>query len=162
MQPFWPHTASDWAPLVGLVFVVLAAIYGFVQLRQATQARHAALFADLSRRWSEPAMEECRHLADTHKDDIRAFVEELFSRNDKDYYRILRSMDFFEDLAVMVKVKEISFEVVKESLGGSVVVEWSFWKPVVEYLRAYEKDDPLVYANFEALAKRTEKALTHR
>jgi hypothetical protein len=155
--PFWPQVAVGWAALISLTLLVIGAILSY-------RSRLATQMSELSRRWDEAPLIEARTVITKYSsEEIRGRVQYFFETSDQDsssreLFALLRMPDFFEDLAVMVKKKAFSFGLVKESLGGTVVIMWEAWEPAVRWLRENEGYDPS-YKNFEALAKRMQKKL---
>jgi hypothetical protein len=154
--PFWPTTAADWASVTGAAVVILAAIVGIQQLHQAVKTRHAQLLADLSRRWQEPTLEESRALAVLYGNRLREQLEAHLTARDPESDILLRSLDFYEDLAVLVKHRALSFRMVRDSLGALICEEWEAWAEAVHFLRTRHRDDQ-IYENFQRLAERMAK-----
>src|SRR5437867_8197695 len=94
--PFWPTTAADWGSVAGSVVVVVAAGVALQQLAQAVKTRHASLFADLSRRWSEPPLEESQRLVGFYGSNLRRSLEIHFLSGDPETSVLLRSADCYE------------------------------------------------------------------
>ncbi|MGO9154885.1 DUF4760 domain-containing protein, partial [Mycobacterium sp.] len=65
-----------------------------------------------------------------------------------------------EDLAILVERGGIDFGIVNLSLGYIVPYRWSLWKPTVDAFRA-EAKEPLIYWEFEKLAKRIAEKNPH-
>ena len=59
---------------------------------------------------------------------------------------------------MLCEADAIPFEMIRKSLGGTIVSEWEHWRPTAEFLRGDEKYD-LVWENFERLAQRMREEL---
>jgi len=157
--PFWPQTATDWAPVVTLAILLVALLIASRQLYQTVRTRHASMLGDLSRRWDEPLLVEARELAAKHGDQLREWIEYYWTPTvSPELFILLRIPNFVEDLAVLENRGAISFRILKESFGGAIVLMWNRWESAIQFIRDEEGYDP-VYANFEGLAKRMRKAL---
>jgi hypothetical protein len=158
-MPFWPQTATDWAPVVTVAILLIALLIAARQLYQTVRTRHASMLEDLSRRWDEPLLVEARELAAKHGDQLREWIEYYWTPTvSPELFVLLRIPNFLEDLAVLEDRGAISFRIVKESFGGAIVFTWNSLEPANPILSKEEGYDP-VYSNFERLAKRMRKAL---
>jgi hypothetical protein len=59
----------------------------------------------------------------------------------------------------MCEREQLTFEIVKDSLGVIVVGRWERWRDAAAYLR--EVTDATCYEHFERLAARMDEALKH-
>jgi hypothetical protein len=179
--PHWNWNAlTSWTAVyalaAGVTFVVLlvAAIMALrqfnvaVQTRQdmaqagleAVKTRHAALMSDLSKRWDEdPVLASRKMVSGMGKGpDLRLWIEYLADRNDPRLLDLQIVPNYFEDLAVLLEIGAIPFEMLEKSLGGTIVETWERWKDSAEFLREQGGYDP-VYENFRRLAERIRAAL---
>jgi hypothetical protein len=145
---------------LGQVITALAAIVALVGIAlawaAATRARHAALMADISKRWDEDLLVEARELAFPFVDDprlLRAYVSMALDKPGKKYVTLVRIPNFFEDLAILLRAHAISFRIVKDTFGLGLVDTWDRWSLAIQYIRGTE-DDPTIYEHFEDLAER--------
>lgn len=66
---------------------------------------------------------------------------------------LLRVPNYFEDAASIAKAGGLDAELFYESFAGVAADEWAVWGPAVKEL---QKGDPLIYVEFEALAKKAQ------
>lgn len=128
---------------------------------------------ELSRQWDSDELLGLRHrvneLARTSPDGndydrpgpdaLRSSIEALAERYDPEYGKLLKQPNWLEDIAILVKHNGIDFSIVNDSLGYNVAYTWSLWKPTVDWLR--EESNPLIYTEFEALAKQIARVDEH-
>jgi hypothetical protein len=155
----WASVISAVAAFLTLIVISIAAAVAWKQVQEAKSSRHAALMADMSKRWDEePLAESRRQMNAFSPDQLRTRVAYLATTNDKELDVLIRSPNFFEDLAVLHDAGAITFEMIRKSLGGTLVSQWDHWYPAIDHLRGDQKYD-LVYENFEALAERMRNEL---
>ena len=116
-----------------------------------TPQEDAALMAELSRRWDEPTLSESRRFMDSLGTNLRATFQRWDDVQDPRSYILERVPNFFEDLSVLEQVGAIDFEMIRMSLGRSVVEVWEIWEPTIRYRRKKFGDDEEIYGNFEKL-----------
>ena len=139
---------TDWLPLVAALVALIGA---YLVWKAAEKARHAALMAELSRRWDEPTLSESRRFMDSLGTNLRATFQRWDDVQDPRSYILERVPNFFEDLSVLEQVGAIDFEMIRMSLGRSVVEVWEIWEPTIRYRRKKFGDDEEIYGNFEKL-----------
>lgn len=144
---------TDLLPLIA-AGIVLFGIY--IAWKSAEKARHAALMADLSRRWDDPTLAEARRFMDSLGRNLQATYERWDRTQDPRGYILERVPNFFEDLSVLEQVGAIDFESIRMSLGRSVVDVWDVWEPTIRYVRHKFGDDQEIYQHFERLKVRME------
>ena len=149
---FWTAVSAS-AAVLGLVVLGVALLVALSQTRVAVQSRHAALMADLSRRWDEEPIGEARRLVDLLGPRFPAVIAQWDAAKDPRSYMVERVPNFFEDLSVLEQVGAIDFEMIRMSLGRTVLEIWEIWEPhIVAQRRRW--DDPEIYLHFELLMKK--------
>jgi hypothetical protein len=160
-QPNWAEVLAAIASLISaiaalgaLIGVIVGATIAIGQTREAVQTRHAALMSELSKRWDEPLMVVSRQLGVSYPPErLRQRIEYLEGTREEELYVLERTPNFLEDIAVLEARGAIPFDMLRQSLGGTLVTYWDHWKPAATYMRGDQKYD-LVYENFEGLAER--------
>ncbi|MGH9197250.1 MAG: DUF4760 domain-containing protein [Acidimicrobiia bacterium] len=146
---------TDWLPLFATVIVLLGI---YIAWKSATKARHAALMADLSRRWDDPTLSDARRFMDLLGPNLQATYERWDRTQDPRAYILERVPNFFEDLSVLEQVGAIDFEMIRMSLGRSVVDVWDIWAPTIRDVRHKYGDDQEIYQHFERLKLKMERS----
>ncbi|MGH2635316.1 MAG: DUF4760 domain-containing protein [Actinomycetota bacterium] len=161
--PLWTwETWANISQVVTATATVVALIGIALAWAAATRSRHAALMADISKRWDEDLLAEARQLAAPFVDDpwlLRSYLSVLVEMGSEKRFVLERIPNFFEDLAVLLRAHAISFAIVEDTFGLGLVKTWDQWKPAVWYRRTQE-NDATVYEHFEELAERMRAALT--
>jgi len=137
------------------------------QLEEAKKDRHTLVFADLGRRWDEPAMSEALQMAPRFSREALARVvakayrgvswnplrNRATARANHRMNILLRVPNFFEDLALLVESGSLDLGLVSKNFKGVAVREWHFWEFAIKELR---QEDPWSYTQFEELVRRME------
>jgi hypothetical protein len=164
----------SWADIVTAFstgILAVAAILALGAIAEARRARNALQMTELSRRWDEEVNRTVRKKIKDYAangpdgttyqtpgpDGLKASVLKLREENAEDYRLLLTDPNFLEDLAILVQRRGIDFGIVNLSLGYIVAYRWSLWKPTIDAFRT-EANEPLIYREFEELAKRIAKA----
>jgi hypothetical protein len=80
---------------------------------------------------------------------------ELRGADPESYYKLLTILDYFEDVAILLRYRAITFRMVNDSLGSTVCYYWDNSKLFVnEVLRP---QNPTHYQHFERLGSRIAK-----
>lgn len=151
----------NWADVltgVATALLALAAFLALWQIRQARHARYAQAATEAARRWDDTAFRKTRARVQNEvdkggPDGLMTEMMNLRSQRAQEYFELLAILDYFEDLEILYKSHAISFRIVNDSLGATIVNYWSIWKPFVVELRK-RNNDVRNYENFENLAKR--------
>jgi hypothetical protein len=163
-----------WVSALATVALAAAAFLALGSVREARDARNAVQMTELSRRWDDETNRSVRKKVMDYAtkdldglayetpgpDRFKASVLKLRDDNADDYRLLLTEPNTLEDLAIMVEYRGIDFEIVNLSLGWTVPYRWSLWKPTVDAFRV-EAREPLIYWEFEKLAKRIAKRNPH-
>jgi hypothetical protein len=151
LPPNWTEIVTAVASVVALIGVFVGAWIALSQTGEAVRTRTSSLMADLSRRWDEPLLAESRRLAASYsRDGLADRVEYLQEENHPELDVLFRAPNFLEDVAVLEQSGSLPFDMIRKSLGGTVISEWEHWEPTVLRLRGDQRYD-LVYENFELL-----------
>jgi hypothetical protein len=146
---------TDWLPLLAALLALVGIYFAW---KSAEKARHAALMADLSRRWDDPTLAEARRFMDLLGANLQATYERWDRTQDPRGYILERVPNFFEDLSVLEQVGAIDFEMIRMSLGRSVVDVWDIWEPTIRDVRHKYGDDQEIYQHFERLKLKMERS----
>lgn len=146
-----------------LVVLALAAWYARGQvnalresLRHAEAARHAQILTDLSRRWDESPVIDCRKALLQFRGNGHALRDKLMALRNHwkpEYFDLIVVANFFEDLGVLVGEGILPIKVVKESLGSAAKVQYTLHKPFIKRLQE-KAQDTTIYGSFEELIRR--------
>jgi hypothetical protein len=156
---------GTWANIATVVTAVAAVLgLGGIVLAwsAATRSRHAALMADISRRWDEQPLEESRRMAAEFVDEpwlLRFYLQAQIALVSDKQFVLQRIPNFFEDLAVQRRARAISFRIVMDTFGWGLVATWDQWEPAVLFLRERE-NDPTIFEHFEDLAEQLRVVLS--
>jgi len=145
-----------------------SALAGMSSLWDARRTRHAALVADLARRWSEPAAVESRLLFGEYGSENlaelieRVYGEKTSSRTDLDaFWKLSTFPTLIEQIGVLHAERAISSRVVYRMWGAAIAADWESWRDHVRRLRELEGRTG-VYTSFEALAREMRKEIATR
>jgi len=157
-DPNWAESVTAIATAVGavgLLGTIVAAIFAAQQVREARHSRQAGMAADFLRRCNEHDLEETRHLVREYEspEALRRAFEEFIATNSNNAYILYRELDYFEQLAALVRVGAFNFELIRVLLGHRLIERWEMWKPSIDMLGAD------VYPLFGELVQRMRAAL---
>jgi len=178
-------TGPNWADILtafSTFVLAVAALLALAAIGESRRARNALQMTELSRRWDEEVNLQVRRKVHDYAenglprrllrfpirlgvggwtttapgpDRLKECIMKLRKDNDPEYRELLREPNFLENLAILVERHGIDFGIVNLSLGDIIAYEWSLWKPTVYACR--HDDEPLLYCEFEKLAKRIAK-----
>jgi Domain of unknown function (DUF4760) len=158
----------NWADIVTALATAALVIVGFLGLFGIADARRAknALAAEglkRSMQYGMPLQMEPMNWANwanwaNEPNGLMQRMTELRAKGDPENLELRGQLNSLEDVAILVKHRQLSFSVVRDLLGTVIVNGWSLWEPTVLKLRADLGDEHL-YENLEALAKRMQKKL---
>ncbi len=141
---------ADWAAVVTAVAVLGAAVFAWFQVRVVRETRHSQVMSAYYERWGEEQLRTARRLtARTSPQEMLTKLETALATDE--YYLMVLIPEFFEDLALSVKHRAVTLEVVDEWIGGEVASTWRRWSLVAKKAREGSPSQPRALANFEAL-----------
>jgi hypothetical protein len=151
----------NWAEIVTGVSTFLLAVGAFMALLailEARRARHAETITEAARRWDDQTLRHLRSrvqtvIAEEGEEGLRDHMLGLRAASAKEYFELLAIPDYFEDLAIMMNYRAVTFRMVDDSLGITVCNYWRLYSPFVTKLREIIKDHR-TYENFEDLSER--------
>jgi hypothetical protein len=169
-EPNWSEITLALATVVlalATVGLTVAAFFALGSVGELRAARNAVAAMELSRQWdSDESLTSRLRVTELAKKEpgkygteyatpgpegFRSSFEKLAAYNDPEYGKLLRQTNFLDDIALLIKYRGIDFDVVYDSLGFNIAYFWTLWKPTIDWLR---HDQPLMYEEFEKLAKR--------
>lgn len=154
---------------IGLAIAAFLALFTIRETRRATnearRARHAETMTEAARRWNDPLFRGLRAkvqklIADGGEEGLKDEMMKLRETHDPQYYELLTVPDYFEDLAILMKYRAVTFEMLDDSLGITAANYWTLWWPFVRDLRVVLNDDR-AYENFKDLGERIRKEHTY-
>jgi hypothetical protein len=155
-DPNWAEALTG----VGTALLVLGALSALLQIGLTRRAGHAEALTGAAIRWNEPAFQEARaefrkHIDAGGPENLRDEMAKLRTVDPLSYYRLLTILDYFEDVAILLKHRAIRFRMVNDSLGGTVCWYWDNCHLFVhEVLRP---NNPTQYQYFERLGDKIAK-----
>gem|GEM_PF-947644 len=155
--PGWQQTVTAVATGVtalGLLAAVGGALWARSQVREVIKSRLATIAIDVSRRWDENAMLKARQVfTDLTPEQVRDLLVSLENSHKKSelrqYYKLQRVGNYFEDLAVLWKHECLSIEWIHDTVGGAVLTYWEKWSL---YVTDGKTKQPTLYLNWANLA----------
>jgi hypothetical protein len=155
-DPNWAEALTGVATLL-LVFGAVAAL---LQIGLTRRAGHAEALTGAAIRWNEPEFQAARaqfrkHIDAGGPEKLRDEMARLRSADPLSYYQLLTILDYFEDVAILLKHRAVRFRMVNDSLGGTVCWYWNNCHLFVhEVLRP---NNPTQYQHFERLGRKIEE-----
>jgi hypothetical protein len=157
------ETMIAWATLGTAVILGVTAVVIWAQLRETQSSRFATLAADLTRRWDEPLLAECRretvgHSQEELRDIIKANYDGTATVSETKHYYMLQMMpNFVESIAAIEgEFSGLSVEFVDHLWGGTIIRAWQKWSLAVAYAQSQPGAEK-AFENFERLARKLAK-----
>jgi|SRR5688572_359490 hypothetical protein len=141
------------AQILGGVAVVVALVFGMVQIRQFRQQRLDGAAIELMRSLQDHEFTHSFRLLYPLPEGIPA--DEFRALGVDHEEAALAIGTCFETIGLLVYRDSLPLPIVEELIGGAVVLLWKRLKPWVEANRA-EKNHPLLFEWFQWLAERLE------
>jgi hypothetical protein len=143
----------NWADIT----LAVAALIALAQLFLMRRAGYAESAMETAKRWNEKSFRDSRariqaYLADGGEKNLKDEMIKLKGNNSPHYYELLAIPDYFEDLAMMIKYRAITFRIVYDTYGHTALKYWQEFAQLTKAIR--EKEDPQAYKNFEELGNR--------
>jgi len=135
----------------GLIAAFVALLYTRTQIKEARKERIRSLASDLSQRWDSSELLKARHFVMQTGDELSTKMQELRQKKELLYLELLREPNYLEDLGALWKNSAIEVDIIRDSLGDTLLTRWELWEPFVQWLRD-QYDDQSVFHNFELLA----------
>jgi hypothetical protein len=164
---------TDWVAVATAVATAALALAGWIaliSLKDARRTRHAAIIADLSRRWDEPrATAARRRTGDYEPAALRDLVLRIYRPDPssteaerladvEELFRLGRWLNVLETVGVLYTEKALSDKVIFKLWAGQLVSAWAKWEPTILTMRDLERR-PGIYENFEKLENRMRQLL---
>jgi hypothetical protein len=83
--------------------------------------------------------------------DVTEGLKKLKLDNEEQYWESLMTLDFFETMAMNIRYKSITFEMVLELMGKAICTYWDMLSNHISEDRAKD-DNPKLYIEFQTLA----------
>jgi hypothetical protein len=161
-----PNVAEVWTG-AGTLLLALTAIIAAgataVGLLQARDAEHARTFTKVATRWNADPILSIRrtllpYIEDSDgKNKLATKMIELRNARDPEFWKLSIMLDYFEDLATLVKYRAISIEMVDSMFSVRVCRYWVLWNVYINKIRTDPNDpgyDPEYFEEYGMLAKR--------
>jgi len=144
---------SQLAQVLGGVAVVVALVFGIVQIRQFRRQRLDAAALELMRSLQDREFTHAFRLIYALPDDIPA--SDLRALGVEHEEAALALGTRFETMGLLVYRDSVPIELLEELIGGAIVILWRKLRPWVEAGRI-EGGHPLLFEWFQWLAERLE------
>jgi len=145
---------SQLAQILGGAAVVIALVFGMVQIRQYRQQRHDAAAIELMRSLQDREFTHAFRLL--YPLPMGCPVEQ-FRALGEDYEEAALAMGTrFETMGLLVYRGSLPLPLVEELIGGAIVLLWQRLRPWVEAHRI-EQQHPLMFEWFQWLSERLEE-----
>ncbi len=159
----WLETYQDLAAgSIGALLLASAAIVAISHLRAVRRISYAELLGRLTEQWNSDAFIESRYrlleIAPQGMDEevLRKKIAEIMittqQKNHKDYFILTRTLDFFEELAFLVRKKDIPLEDAHRLFGDSMVEYYKLFEDFVKEQRKLP-ENPNAYKELEQVVE---------
>ena len=144
------------ATLLILIILGASAWWAWGQLKEVRKSRQFTCLMALSEKWSSDLIREARRIVDSAQNFDEVW-KSLEADHCDDYFKLVTLANFFEDLAILEKEGQITFEQVINRFGPTL----TYYHGIYEgFIAENQKEDPSVLENFDKLAKRTREGTT--
>lgn len=119
------------------------------------KTREAEILTDLSKQWNEEQLTESRKVARNYYKDsakLKIAIQKARDENEQEYYSLVRILDFFEALGVLVNSTCLNKQLTKDLFGTAIVYYHDLYQPSIKYLRDIHGDEN-IYKWFDYLVK---------
>ena len=130
---------------IGACLLLYAAAVAMFQLRAARRTSYADLLVRLNEEWNSDAFIASRHLMlklapveMEQEEQCRKVTERMRAvekENHKDYFLLTRPLDFFEELAFLIRKNYIPIEHARRTFGGSMITYYKLFEDYVKEMR---------------------------
>jgi hypothetical protein len=157
-------TGPNWADIVtalSTLLLAVGALLALLAILEARRARHAETITEAARRWDERTFRHVRArvkgiIDERSEEGLKKMMLELRKANSTDYFELMAIPDYFEDLAIMMTYRAVTFRMVDDSLGVTVAKYWKNFSPFITELREVI-DDRHAYENFQKLGQKIQE-----
>lgn len=130
---------------IGACLLLWAAGVATFQLRAARRTSYADLLGRLTEEWNSDSFIKSRHLimqlapVEMDLEEQRRKVTERMriaeQENHEDYFLLTRPLDFFEELAFLVRKNYIPLEHARRTFGGPIITYYKLFEDYVKEMR---------------------------
>lgn len=156
---------------IGTCLLLSAAVIAIFQLRGARRTGYADLLVRLTEEWNSGPFIESRHLilklAPLEMDEEeqrRKVVERMETaqqESHQDYFLLTRPLDFFEELAFLIRKHYVPLEDVRRTFGEPMVVYYKLFESCIKEMRK-RPENANAYKELEEVVKQlTQGVLVH-
>lgn len=145
---------SQLAQILGGTAVVIALVFGMVQIHQFRRQRHDVAAIELMRSLQDHEFTHSFRLIYPLPEDMPA---DDFRELGSEYEEAALALGArFESMGLLVYRESLPLHLVEEIIGGAVVLLWRRLRPWVEFHRQ-EQGHPLLFEWFQWLAERLDE-----
>ena len=145
---------SQLAQILGGTAVVIALVFGMVQIHQFRRQRHDVAAIELMRSLQDHEFTHSFRLIYPLPEDMPA--EDFLGLGNEYEDAALALGARFESMGLLVYRESLPLHLVEEIIGGAVVLLWRRLRPWVEFHRQ-EQQHPLLFEWFQWLAERLDE-----
>ena len=133
-----------------MVIVGASAWWAKGQVQEVKRARQLNCLTGLSERWSSDLIREARRIVDTAQPNFDQVWKDLEAKHSDDYFKLAALANFFEDLGILEKEEQITFEQVIDRFGPTLTYYYEIYQG---FISEKQKEDPTILENFDKLVK---------
>ena len=136
--------------------LIVAIIFGIVQVRTAKKDRHERLTLETLRHFQSREFAELLYYVSRRK--VPATLEELIALPEKEQVLIIQFGQEMESLGMLVEERLIDIDMVDKTLGSFVSTSWNSFSKLYTDIRVKNKD-PFLSEYYQLLAERIDKRM---
>src|SRR4030095_10414833 len=150
------ETIAVLANLALTLSVIVAVIFGIVQVKMSNRDRHERLTVEILRNFQTREFAEL--MVYTQAASIPASYEKFALQPKEERVPFIQFIQQMESLGILLAEKQIDYNLVDKTLGSFVVTSWEKYKPFV--LDAREKvPDPYLSEYFQWMAEQSDQRM---
>lgn len=160
----WLETYQAFAAgSIGAFLLLWAAVFAAIQLRATRRTSYADLLVRLAEEWNSDSFIASRYLmmklapVTMDQEEQQCKVTERMKiaeqEGHKDYFLLTRPLDFFEELAFLIRKNYIPLEDARRTFGGPMVNYYKLFEDYVKEMRKLPGDEH-AYEELEHIVKK--------
>lgn len=157
--------------VIGASLLLAASIFAILQLRAARRISYADLLIRLAMDWNCDEFVKSRkrilEVAPIELSEVeqRSRLKKQFliaqKESSEDFFILTKPLDFFEDLAFLIRKNYIPMEDVSRTFGDAMVVYHDIFKDCIDVLRSLPENKN-AYCELEEVVKQLKKQRPHK
>lgn len=136
---------------IGAFLLLWAAVVAMFQLRAARRTSYADLLVRLAEEWNSDSFIESRRLVmrltpvgmeqEKQRSQVMERMKTAEQKGHNDYFLLTRPLDFFEELAFLIRKNYILLEDARRTFGGPMVNYYKLFEDYVKEMRKIPGDE---------------------